>query len=299
MSVIHNQVVNQSLRTLLRPFRNMIPDRFNFAINGTVTIDLGQNKSLIFIGNPTSNLVRVLFWKGIQGFEYDAYKVFIELVKECNLFFDIGANIGYYSLVAKAFNPNIQVTAFEPLPAANKYLLKNIAANNLTNVKVELLALSNSKGKAKFYTYKNVKMGNITDQLVGDGSLNSAINKSASISEFEVNTDTLDNYVAARTDLMHKIDLIKIDTEATEHFVFQGAENVLHTHRPIIMCEIIKNQTEFELDKIFSSHGYIYYKILPSGINKIERFITEYPKDDYFLVPAEKQDSMKKYLAKS
>ncbi len=152
-----------------------------------------------------------------------------------------------------------------------------------------MLALSNKNGTAKFYAYKNLKMKEFVDQLVGDGSLSSTINKSTSISTFEVKTDTLDNYVSC-ANLNQKIDLIKIDTEATEHLVFQGAENILTTHRPIIMCEIIKYQTEKELNKIFSSHQYEYYRIFQNGLEKTDHFIIDEAKEDYYLVPAEKRN---------
>ncbi len=81
MSFIHNPVINYSLRTLLHPFRKLIPEKFYFAINGTVKINLNEGKSLILSGNPTSNLIRILFWMGVRGFEYDEYKIFIRLVK--------------------------------------------------------------------------------------------------------------------------------------------------------------------------------------------------------------------------
>lgn len=296
MALIHHPILNYSLRTLLYPFRRLIPENFYFAINGTIKIDLGKKKHLIFHGNPTSGLVRMLFWKGIKGFEYNAYKIFIELVKDSKLFFDIGANLGYYSLVAKKFNPRIKVIAFEPLPAAYKYFLKNIALNSYSDIHVEMTALSNEKGTAQFYTYKNMKFGNLSDQLVGDGSLNASVNKSKSIAQYEVRTDILDNYIKQHLEPEQKIDLIKIDTEATEHLIFEGAENVLRSHRPIIMCEIIKNETENKLPPIFSRHSYDYYKVLPEGLMQVDKFIIDQGKDDYFLVPREKKYLVQKFF---
>ena len=91
----------------------------------------------------------------------------------------------------------------------------------------EQLALSNVNGNASFYTRINPRMKSIADQLPEDSSLDSSIVQSAI--EVQVKLETLDNYVKQHLNENEKIDFIKIDTEATEHLVFQGAENVLKT----------------------------------------------------------------------
>ena len=106
MALIHTQPINTIVRTLVKPFSKIISKKLYFAIDGTIDVKLTEGKRLAFTANPTSNLLRVLFWQGIEGFEYNEYKIFTELAKKSNCFFDIGANIGYYSIVAKLFNKN-------------------------------------------------------------------------------------------------------------------------------------------------------------------------------------------------
>ena len=297
--IIHQRYFNKLIRTLVRPFRKVLPEGLYFSVNGTIKIDLGEGKSMFFHGNATSNLVRLLFWYGIKGFEYDEYKIFSQVIKSANVLFDIGANLGYYSIVAKKFNPQLQVVAFEPFPSVYNYLKINLRINNLDEeLRAEQLALSSSSGTARFYVSKNERMDDIADQLVGDGSLSSNVNQNPNKISFDVKTETLDNYVLNNFKSSKLVDFIKIDTEATEHLVFQGAENILRTHRPIIMCEIIKNQTEQELHTIFNRHKYLYYRILSNGLRRMDRFVIENPKDDYFLVPEEKTDLVKKYIVK-
>ena len=86
-----------------------------------------------------------------------------------------------------------------------------------------------------------------------------------------------------------KIDLIKLDTEANEHSVLAGADNVLRHHRPIIQCEILKDQIESEMESILSKYDYIYYRATDGGLVKVEDFKTNStPFMDYYLVPGEK-----------
>ncbi len=74
------------------------------------------------MANPTSYGSKQLFWHGHQGFEASLFPLFVDLIRDASVFFDVGANIGYYSLLASVYNPSIEVHAFEPLPAPFKYV---------------------------------------------------------------------------------------------------------------------------------------------------------------------------------
>jgi hypothetical protein len=94
-----------------------------------------------------------------------------------------------------------------------------------------------------------------------------------------------------------KIDLIKLDTEANEHRVLRGAENVLKSHRPIIQCEILKNQIEKEIDEILQPHHYKYFRAEERGLVSVKDFLNnKTPYQDYYLVPSEKMASVKEFI---
>ncbi len=289
MPFIHTNPINLILRRALFPFRKLMPEKFYFAINGTEVVKLTEGKRMIFHANPTSNLLRVLFWKGIEGFEYAPYKVFVELAKRSHICFDIGANIGYYSIVAKLFNPNVKVYGFEPLPSANKYFKINVELNKLSHIHVHQVALTNFNGKAKFYSNLNPRFPNETDHLYGDNSLNTEATGNIAKVEFDVNTQTLDSFVSENLKPEERIDLIKIDTEGTENLVFEGGLHVLKVHRPIIMCEVIKGFIEKEIEAILSKCNYFYYEVKENGLMKVDSLRVESGKIDFFFVPHEKQ----------
>ena len=286
MYLIHQPTINKTLKHLVSPFKKLIPKKFHFAIEGDVSVSLENKESFLITGNITSPITQTLVWGGLHAFENEEFPFFTKLISSCNLMLDIGSNIGYYTLLAKRYQPTIKVIAFEPMPSVFKYLNKNIQINHFKDVFTEQLALSNVHGNASFYTRINPRMKSIADQLPGDSSLDSSIVQSAI--EVQVKLETLDNYVKQHLNENEKIDFIKIDTEATEHLVFQGAENVLKNHRPIIMCEVIKDKIQYELEAIFSKYDYNYMRISNKELVLYEHLVIEKPKEDYFFIPKEK-----------
>lgn len=116
MHPIYKSSINYGVRTLLKPFARFVPEPWQFPVTGVITVHVGEGKRIKLACNPTSYIAKVLFWKGVRGFEYNLVHVFVELVKDAQVFLDIGANIGYYSLLAAAFNPDVKIVSFEPLP---------------------------------------------------------------------------------------------------------------------------------------------------------------------------------------
>lgn len=126
------------------------------------------------------------------------------------IFFDIGANIGSYSILVSE-NENCKVYAFEPHPITFKYLEENIKINARTNVNLVNLALSNKKGEIDFSN--------------NPGSAeNSAVHIKDIKNTIKVKTTTLDTFCEE-----HNIfpNIIKIDVEGFEKEVIEGAQNIL------------------------------------------------------------------------
>jgi len=292
--LIYNRNVNKAIRTVLKPFSNILPAKFMFPITGVFTVRGKGIPPFKMATNPTSAVTKFLFWGNVEGFEFNAVRVFCELAKSSKVFFDIGSNIGYYSLLASAIrNQKLLIYAFEPMPSAYDFLRQNISLNGFANIEPRKLALADKTGKATFYSIANAKFAGLP-QLTGDGSLNSAHSDNLSKVNFEVEIDTLDNFVAKNLG-GQKIDLIKLDTEANEHKVLLGADHVLRTHRPIIQCEILKNQIEREMYDTLKRYDYIYYRATDRGLVEVESFSNNTTKFvDYYLVPVEKTELIAK-----
>lgn len=295
-SLIYNKYINSLLRTFLKPFSRFIPTRFKFPVHGTFTVKGNQVPAFKVSTNPTSWFSKKVFWDNVEGFEFNSVKIFCELAKNSHVFFDIGSNIGYYSLLASAIkNKNITVYAFEPMPSAFAYLQENIKINGFANIRPQQLALSDQKGSAVFYSILNEKFKKFP-QLTGDGGLSQTQSGNRTKVTFDVRIDTLDNFVKEQLN-NSKIDLVKLDTEANEHHVLAGSGMVLKEHRPIIQCEILHNQIETEIEAVLQPYNYSYFRATDTGLVRVSSFLDNKTAFvDYYLVPKEKENLIQKFI---
>ena len=296
MKFVYNPFINYLYRLFLKPFTVLLPNSFKIGVNGIFTVKSKSGIQFKMHTNPTNAVTKYLFWGGVEGFEYNSSRVFCELINHASVFFDIGANIGYYSLLASSIrHKNIQVFAFEPMPSIYDFLIKNCEANGFDNIRCYQLALSDAAGEATFYGVVNPKFEHLP-QLTGDGGLSKDHSGKISKIQFQVNTMGLDAFVT--TNLPDKkIDLIKLDTEANEHLVLIAAHKVLCEHRPIIQCEILKDQIEIELEKLLAPFNYIYFRATDKGLMLVDSFLNNTTTFvDYYLVPKEKQDLVANFV---
>ena len=126
-------------------------DKFykDLKIKGTFNVYLSskklQNESF---GGTIENEI---FWKGLfNSWERETGFLFEYLVQKERVIFDIGANTGIYSLVAKAANSKSLLYAFEPSKNTFEKLLTNNEINGF-DINCEKIALSNENSKSIFY----------------------------------------------------------------------------------------------------------------------------------------------------
>jgi FkbM family methyltransferase len=183
---------------------------------------------------------------GLAGYEPETMACFLagaELLG--GPVFDIGANIGVFSLVASALLDN-ELVAFEPTPELARLFTAITDANDL-DVRLEEVALGASEGTATFW------LSSVTDS---SNSLLAGFRPSDT--SIEVKVETLDGYLA-RTGLTSR--LLKIDTEATEPDVLRGGMGYLREHRPWLICEVLARRSEAELEELLEPLGYTWYQI--------------------------------------
>ncbi len=148
---------------------------------------------------------------------YEKYEtaLFKRLVKKGMVVLDIGANVGYYTLLAAHLvGDEGKVFAFEPDPYNFDLLCKNIEVNGYRNVIPVRKAVSSKSGKRKFFLDKN---------NLGGHSLSKAnVGTSASIT---IEATSLDDYFK-NTD--YKVDVIKMDVQGLEMEVLEGMTNTIN-----------------------------------------------------------------------
>ena len=123
--IIYHPAINKAIRNLSLLFVNFLPSKFRISPSGKLKIVIDKHHgSFVLKTNQTSYISRELFWDGSLDFEYTP--IFIGLVKKVSVFFDIGANIGYYSILGSTVNSKLTTHAFEPAIGARTYLLENV-----------------------------------------------------------------------------------------------------------------------------------------------------------------------------
>ena len=263
--IIYQKTINKVLRNLNKLMISILPKKIKLPPSGSIEIKNSSGKTLKIETNQTSYLTQLIFWNGYTNFEYT--DIYTKLIKKIGVFYDIGANIGFYSLIAEMENDNIKVVGFEPATGPLHYFKENVKVNNLKNIKVEPLALSEKEGKITFHEIKNQKYKYLEHNLAGESNAGSKT-KGRNYVLTDVNTTTLDKYV--KDNHVDNIDLMKMDTEGTEHLILEQSQHVLSIMKPIIICETLFNTIEPQLESILSSYGYEFYNHVGNGLKKVE-----------------------------
>jgi FkbM family methyltransferase len=146
-------------------------------------------------------------------------EMFKEAVREGDVVVDIGANIGYFTLLAaRLVGKTGKVYAFEPEPTNYNLLLKNIELNGYDNIVPVQKAVSNKSGVVRLFVSEE-DAGNSTIFQYGEGR-----------NFIEVEAVTLDEFFA---DKKRPINVIKMDAEGAEMAVLLGMDRII-TENPDI-----------------------------------------------------------------
>lgn len=153
----------------------------------------------------------------LGSFEAELQKTFTDVVKPGDVVFDIGANVGFFTLLsASLVGPAGSVVAFEPLPEAAAYLHRHLVLNDITNVRVVGAAVSDRSGQGSFFVAQHNSLG----RLAHDGRLS-------------VDVVTIDEWL--KRGIVPPPNSLKIDVEGGEDAVLRGARDLLSRHRPTVL----------------------------------------------------------------
>jgi FkbM family methyltransferase len=181
--------------------------------------------------------------------------VFAEHVPSGGVVWDIGANIGFYSLIAARLVGDGQVVAFEPLPANLAAITKNAALNGITNVTCSGVALGDSEGTADLQIHSRQTWAKLDTSA--DTAFQQELQATGSI---RVEVSTIDAQLR-----QHPVPgLVKIDIEGAEVAALRGASRLLAEHRPTIICEL--HGTNEAVCDLLESHGYALSTIETPGV---------------------------------
>lgn len=191
-------------------------------------------------------------WFGI--YERAKQEAIADEIRPESVFYDIGANVGFYSLLASSLVGRGKIFAFEPVPRNIEYLKKHLALNRITNVEVLPLAVSDTVGTASFEVERSGFMGHLAHlphirQIACQGATT-------------VSTTTLDCLLAQGRILPP--DCIKMDIEGAELAALRGARECILRHRPVIFLATHGRDIHRQCCELLESWGYDH-ECLPEG----------------------------------
>jgi FkbM family methyltransferase len=153
-----------------------------------------------------------------QSYEPQMVALIRKLLRSSDVFVDLGANEGYFSIVAAPLVLPGRVFAVEPQPALRGVLLENVKSNMADNVTVSSLAISDRDGEARLFVRSSIN--NMSSRLnvpfkLGFGSQ-------------LIQTCTLADF--CREHAIDRVRLLKVDCEGAEIQIINGGGNLFSRH---------------------------------------------------------------------
>ncbi|MES2070906.1 MAG: FkbM family methyltransferase [Pseudomonadota bacterium] len=216
--------------------------------------------------NTKEHIQRFIYFWGL--WEHNELRVLQALLRPGDVFLDLGANIGFFSLVAsKIVGDRGHVHAFEAIPDTLRELEHNIELNSVRNITVHPQAAANQ------------------NMLVRFARPTSAAGSEVNSMRYEIHGENYWEVPCVRVDecldLTQAIRLIKIDIEGAEMLALRGMEKILQQPgKPIILCEVIDDilremsSSAEELFSFLEAQDYKYvYLIGNKGLTRFNRAV--------------------------
>jgi len=191
---------------------------------------------------------------------YDTSEIALlkRILKPGDTFFDIGANIGYYSLNASQFvGDGGSVHSFEPIPANFARLQHYIERNHIQNIHPNQVAVGETEGSLTLH---------YGDENQGNSGWASVVPSDRRKKSIVVPTITIDNYVQQNN--IARVKLIKLDIEGAELLALSGMQKLLaSSDAPDLLVEVNpffftkQGKDSRTLTEWLATHGYTLHLI--------------------------------------
>jgi FkbM family methyltransferase len=227
----------------------------------TCAVDVGNGRTLRLRIPVRDDLTRYWYFWGYAHYELGTTRLLRRLLPRTRVFFDVGANLGYHTLLAAALLEGRGVVhAFEPWKDVYDELATNARLNGFRCLELSQVALADRDGESCLY--------------LPDGpewTMASLLGQRAHRYE-RVQTWRFDSYCRGR--VMSRVDVMKIDVEGAELQVLQGMGSLLSRWQPDIILEVLEPFAA-ELDAFFAETPYRKFRIRDTGLEELQHITAE------------------------
>jgi len=197
-------------------------------------------------------------WLG--SYEYHKQKALQKELEIGDVVYDIGANVGFYSLLASVLvGETGHVYSFEPFPENLRELRRHLEMNRITNCTVVDAAVSSADGQAIF----DPSDDRCTGRLAANGSI-------------PVRTVALDGLVLRKE--IRPPTLLKIDIEGAELECLQGASNSIQEYRPLIFLATHGQEIHSSCTELLTNWNYQLVSLDGKPLESTDEIVAR-PKD--------------------
>jgi FkbM family methyltransferase len=231
----------------------------NFMKNNFGAIQIVSFRGCQFFSSKQNKIEAALIDTG-NKYDFTNFEIIAKFVKKGSICFDVGANIGVYSVVMAHLGGVIH--SFEPVTYIRQKLEANVLLNQLSSVFINDFALGAEEDTAEMYQVNMDEFRGGTSTLVYNENVKSMGENRFTLKQ--VNVKTLDSYVENKN--IEKVDFIKIDVEGFEWPVLCGSKKIIKIHTPAIIMEFdpIRHSNDAEnFRNFFDEYSYSVYETIP------------------------------------
>ena len=177
-------------------------------------------------------------------YEQEDFDFLIDNAKENDVIFDVGANIGSFSLTLANACKNVKIYSFEPLPVTYNKMLVNLELNETLKDCIQPfnIGFSSEQGTFDFYlpgTNQAASMQPVNDEFyLMESDSNGNYTGKKKLDKIECKVETIDSFCENHS--VQTLDILKLDVEGAERDALIGAKNSLNKFQPIVYCEMLR-----------------------------------------------------------
>jgi len=227
-------------------------------------------------------------------YEKNDTEMIYNLIEDNSILFDIGTNIGWYSIGIDKHKKNVNVYSFEPILKVFENLKFNLKLNESKNIQIFNHGFYDQNKEQTFYFYPDAS----------GYSSNVPFPEKKGFETVQCKLVKLDDFID-KNKISH-IDFIKCDVEGAELFVFKGGIKTIEQFQPIVLSEISRiNQKKFsyhpnDLIDFFREKGYLCFLANEQGLKEITKIDDSTEETNAFFLHSIKHSSqISKYSSKN
>lgn len=210
--------------------------------------------------------------------ELDMVLNLLNMLDDDSTIFDIGANLGWYTLNILKNNTNRNVYSFEPIEETYFKLKENLKLNNVETTKLYNFGLYKENKKMEFFY----------DTTASGASSLADLRELETTKKVVCEFKKMDDFIKENS--VDRLDFIKCDVEGSELFVYQGGIESIEKFRPIVFSEMLRkwaakfNYHPNDIIQLFKNIGYKCYVIKEDMLKEIELVYEDTIETNYFFL---------------